>query len=90
MLKQEQDLLYMCFERNLYNYDIEDECVEDFTSRVLEDFARTITKVGHIPTQYLADLHRELEEEIVEMLQKKIYGHYNIGEFRRQNESNSQ
>lgn len=89
MLKQEQDLLFICFEKHLYNYDIEDECVEDFTSRVLEDFARSLTKFGHIPTQYLAELHNELEEEIVEMLQKKIYGHYNIGDFRRETSADS-
>ncbi|MCC7404904.1 MAG: hypothetical protein IT288_10960 [Bdellovibrionales bacterium] len=83
MWKQDQDLLYVCFEKNLHEYLVEDESVEEFSSRVIQDFATRLVSKGHIPTQYLEGLHQELEEEIIEMLQKKIYGHWDIGNYRR-------
>ena len=83
MHQQEQDLLYICFEKHLHHYVDEDECVEEFTLRVIEEIASIVLQQGHIPTQYLQEIHQELEEEIVEMLQKKIYGHWDIGHYRR-------
>lgn len=85
MLKPEHDLLYVCLENHLNNYTDETETEGDLINRVIEDFACRLVSRGHIPTQYLADFHRELEEELTEMLQKKIYGHWDLAHYRRVN-----
>ncbi|MCB0361897.1 MAG: hypothetical protein KDD35_04215 [Bdellovibrionales bacterium] len=84
MQKPEFDLLYVCLENHLHNFKEENETEEALIAKVLEDFAARILSKGHIPTQYLADLHQELEDELRDMLRKKIYGHWDIAHYRRQ------
>lgn len=85
MLKPEYDLLYLCLDNHLNNYHDENESEEHLINRVIEDFAARLVQRGHIPTQYLDELHRELEEDLLEMLRKKIYGHWDLAHYRRVN-----
>ena len=77
------DLLYTIFEQHLYNALVEDESTGDFLARVVRDYLRLLTARGRILQEHMADIESDLREEVLEMLRKKTYGHYNLAEFRK-------
>ena len=82
------DLLYTIFEQHLYNAHVEDESTGDFLARVVRDYLRLLTSRGRILQEHLADIESDLREEVLEMLRKKTYGHYNLAEFRKAHAAN--
>lgn len=77
------DKLYELFEQRLYSSDFEPSTQEEFIFRVVEDYVEDLIQAAHIPILFLQNLQTDLEEEVLEMLQKKTYGFYSIQEFRK-------
>ena len=77
------DKLYELFEQRLYSTDFEPSTQEEFIFRVVEDYVEDLIQTAHIPIHFLQNLQTDLEEEVLEMLQKKTYGFYSIQEFRK-------
>lgn len=77
------DKLFEIFEQRLYSTDRIDESHEEFIFAVIEDYVTTLIEAAHIPINFLASLQEDLEEEVGEMLQIKIYGHYSLKAFRK-------
>lgn len=80
----ETDLLYSIFEQHLFNALVEEETDDEFLSRVVGDFITRLSQNGGVITrEHLPTVESDLREEVLEMLRKKIYGHYNLAAFRK-------
>ena len=77
------DTLYKLFEAHLLKLDIEKESHSDFISAVVESYLDDLKTKGHICLQFELDLRDDVEFEVVSMLRKKIYGHFNIDSYRK-------
>lgn len=78
------DPLYYIFEQHLFNALVEDEGTDAFLSRVVEDYVGRLIESGTvIPREVLPTVQQDLREEVLEMLRKKTYGHFNLADFRR-------
>lgn len=77
------DLLYAIFEEHLYSALVEEESTDEFITRVVNDYLDRITTHASIPSVYSKTIAADLREEVLEMLRKKIYGHYNLSAFRK-------
>ncbi|MCB0390613.1 MAG: hypothetical protein KDD58_04960 [Bdellovibrionales bacterium] len=80
---QDLDNLYQLFESHLLQLDIEKESHSEFISIVVDNFMQDLKAKGHICLQFELDLRDDLELEVVSMLRKKIYGHFNLDHFRK-------
>lgn len=76
------DPLYALFEQYLYNALVEEETTEDFLERVVKDYLSNLGSQGAIAREHLTIIESDLKEEVLEMLRKKTYGHYNLASFR--------
>lgn len=74
--------LFDCFDRHLGNLDIISESHDLFISKVLEDFIINMCGDGFTMGDFAEDIYSELEIEVTEMLQKRIYGHFDVNAFR--------
>ena len=81
MLKQ-PDSLYEYFEYHLFELDSTNESEERFIIRVVENYIKGLEAKGHLILEHAAEIRDDLQEEVCEMLKKKIYGHFNITAFR--------
>ena len=80
------DPLYYIFEQHLFNALVEDEGTDAFLTRVVQDFVTRLVASGTvIPGEVLPILEQDLRDEVLEMLRKKTYGHFNLGDYRRAN-----
>ena len=77
------DPLYNIFEQHLYNALVENETTDDFLDRVVNAYMTALTADAMIPQEHRPTVEVDLREEVLEMLRKKTYGHYNLTEFRR-------
>jgi cell division septum initiation protein DivIVA len=76
------DLLYTLFEQHLFNALVEEETSDAFLDRVVREYIRLLSARGMIPHEHLQTIESDLRDEVLEMLRKKTYGHYNLTEFR--------
>lgn len=80
------DPLYAIFEQHLYTALVEEETTDEFLVRVVTDYVGRLLSGGTvIPASVRADLETDLREEVLEMLRKKTYGHFNLASFRKAN-----
>ncbi|MCB9026669.1 MAG: hypothetical protein H6625_10155 [Bdellovibrionaceae bacterium] len=77
------DDLYHLFEAHLLQLDIEKESHSDFISTVVETYLEDLKTKGHVCLQFELDLRDDVEFEVVSMLRKKIYGHFNVDIYRK-------
>ena len=83
-MKPSVDPLYFIFEQHLMNALVEDEGSQAFIQRVVEDYILKLRASGSvIPSETLSFIEQDLQDEVLEMLRKKTYGHHNITEFRK-------
>ena len=78
-----KDILYSHFNTHLLQLDIEKESHSDFITIVVESFISELKEKGHICLQFELDLREEVELEVVSMLRKTIYGHFNLDHYRK-------
>ncbi|MEK7356606.1 MAG: hypothetical protein AAB250_09165 [Bdellovibrionota bacterium] len=80
------DPLFHIFEQHLFNALVEDEGTDAFLTRVVADYVDRLIATGTvIPHEVLPVIQHDLREEVLEMLRKKTYGHFNLADFRRAN-----
>ncbi len=78
------DLLYHIFEQHLFNALVEDETSEQLLDCVVKEYIRQLSaEDGIIPASHLEGVETDLKEEVLEMLRKKTYGHYNLADYRK-------
>jgi hypothetical protein len=77
------DLLYTLFEQHLLNSLVEDDTSDALIQRVVQDYLRLLSTKGTIPHGQQEELESDLKEEVLEMLRKRTYGHYNLSAFRK-------
>lgn len=78
------DPLYSIFEQHLFTALAEEETTDEFLNRVVADYLNRLTASGTlIPHDHIATIETDLREEVLEMLRKKTYGHFNLSEFRK-------
>lgn len=83
--KKDEDLLYIIFEKHLYCSKLADENEESFVCTVVGEYMSTLQKSGSFPGHLLDDIKEDLATEVFDMLRKKIYGHYNLFQYRQTN-----
>ena len=74
--------LFDCFERHLENLDVVFETQDLFVAKVLEDYIINMCGLGFTMGEFAEEIYEELQIEVTEMLQKRIYGHYDINSYR--------
>ena len=77
------DLLYSIFEHHLFNAIVEEETNDEFLSRVVSEYLERLSKQAIVPREHIDTIETDLKEEVLEMLRKKTYGHYNLNAFRK-------
>ena len=78
-----EDPLYQIFEEHLHSGLYDEAPTDQFVRDVVEFYFTTLKRTGHIPQQLQDPLRVDLAEDVVEMLKRKIYGHYGIVEYNR-------
>ncbi len=81
-MKQPLDPLYAIFERYLLNSYLEEESHDEFINKVVGEYISHVQQSGMVPSRLIPNVESELKEEVLEMLRKKIYGHFNLKAFR--------
>ena len=76
-----QDALYQTFEKHLMSLDIEKETHSEFIANVVEEYFQILQGLGHICFNYEIELRDEIELEVITMLRKKIYGHFDLDHY---------
>ena len=69
--------------------DIVNETHCHFISQVVERYINDLKAKAHICHQHEVELRDEIELEVIGMLRKTIYGHYDLNHFRRNKRSRS-
>ena len=82
-MRSSADPLYVLFEQHLYSALVEDETTDDFLARVVGDYLARLSQTSIIPQHIRPAIEEDLRDEVLEMLRKKTYGHYNLREFRK-------
>lgn len=80
---KDTDNLFKHFNSHLLQLDIEKESHSEFISCVVESYMNELKAKGHICLQFELDLREDVELEVVSMLRKTIYGHYNLDLYRK-------
>ncbi len=75
------DDLYRHFEEHLHSLDVEKESQAEFIIAVVESYWQQISTKGHVGLQYEIEVREDIESEVEEMLQKKIYGFYSLAQY---------
>ena len=84
-MRSQHDPLFSLFEKHLFNALVEDESTDDFINRVVGDYLGHLARTCVIPHQLRPSIEEDLREEVLEMLRKRTYGHYNLQQFRKAN-----
>ena len=74
--------LFDCFDRHLNNLEILSETEDLFAQKVLEDYIINLGATGIALGAYAEDIYIDLQEDVIQMLRKKIYGFYDVNEYR--------
>jgi hypothetical protein len=77
------DSLYYHFNAHLLHLDIEKESHSDFITSVVESYMKEIQTRGYLSAEHEFDLREDIELEVVIMLRKTIYGHFNLDHYRK-------
>lgn len=77
------DPLYSIFEHHLLNALVEEETSDEFVTRVVRDYLLNVSHKAVIMKQHQAMIEEDLRDEVLEMLRKKIYGHFSLADFRK-------
>ena len=77
------DLLYTLFEQHLFNALVENETSDEFLARVVQEYVKLLTVRGMMTREHKTQIEADLREEVLEMLRKKTYGHFNLATFRK-------
>ena len=77
------DLLYTIFEQHLFNALVEDETADELLGRVVRDYVDLLSARGMILQEHLPAIESDLRDEVLEMLRKKTYGHFNLQSYRK-------
>lgn len=81
-----RDPLYVIFEKHLMTALVEDETLEEFLDCVVMKYMGHLrTNETVIPVSHVSTIETDLREEVLEMVRKKTYGHYNLASYRRAN-----
>jgi hypothetical protein len=83
LMKVPGDRLYCIFEQHLFNALVENESTEEFLAYVVKEYLEEIRSMGTLIPEHARSIEDDLREEVLEMLRKKIYGHYNLAEYRK-------
>jgi hypothetical protein len=84
--RKQIDPLYALFEQHLFTALVEEEATDAFIERVVADYMDALQSNGTIiPREHIASLEVDLREEVLEMLRKKTYGHYDLNAYRKAN-----
>ncbi|RYG58833.1 hypothetical protein EON80_26470 [bacterium] len=81
------DLLYTLFEQHLFNALVENETSDEFLARVVAEYIKLLASRGMITHEHRKMIEEDLREEVLEMLRKKTYGHFNLAAFRNAHNS---
>jgi hypothetical protein len=82
-MRSGHDLLYTLFEQHLFNALVENETSDEFLGRVVGEYIKLLQSRGTITREHRAMIEDDLREEVLEMLRKKTYGHFNLAAFRK-------
>lgn len=82
-MRSGHDLLYTLFEQHLFNALVENETSDEFLNRVVGEYIKLLSSRGIITREHRAMIEEDLKEEVLEMLRKKTYGHFNLAAFRK-------
>ena len=74
--------LFDCFDRHLHNLEILSESEDLFAQKVLEDYIINLGATGIALGAHAEDIYADLQEDVIQMLRKKIYGFYDVDEYR--------
>lgn len=75
--------LYDCFERHLMDLSLGSETHEIFVATVVEKYLINMGSLGFSFGSHAEDTFIELCDNVAEMLQKKIYGHVSLDNYRQ-------
>lgn len=83
-MQRNADPLYMIFEQHLFNALVEAEETEAFLARVVGDYLGRVSQMGAIiPRDQREAIETDLKEEVLAMLRKKTYGHFDLNAYRQ-------
>ena len=82
-MRSGHDLLYTLFEQHLFNALVENETSDEFLGRVVAEYIKLLSTRGMITREHKTMIEADLKDEVLEMLRKKTYGHYNMASFRK-------
>jgi hypothetical protein len=77
------DELYIIFENQLFTAIVEEESNDEFIARVVNEYANRLSRRGVIPLSHRESILADLHDEVLTMLRKRTYGHYNLAAFRK-------
>lgn len=77
------DSLYYHFHMHLLHLDIEKESHSEFITHVVESYICELRGKGFMSSEHEFDLREDIELEVVTMLRKTIYGHFNLDQYRK-------
>jgi len=80
---KQNDALINHFNMHLLKLDIEKESHAEFITIVVESYMSELNKLGYMSVEHEFDLREDIELEVVTMLRKTIYGHFNLDHFRK-------
>lgn len=83
-MNNSNDILYSIFEKHLFNTESPTQSQDEFVAFVVCDYLSIIREKGPINCSHLAEICKDLEEEVLDMLQKKIYGHFDLVHYRQE------
>lgn len=86
------DPLYTIFEKHLYEFDDEgkaltlsDNHIDELITRIVEDYFQfLLSRKVTVPMRWRAQIEQELQEQVRQMLIKKLYGCLSIEEYKNQ------
>ncbi len=83
-MRKATDPLYSVFEKHLMTALVEDETTDSFLDRVVTGYIGHLqTRGTTIPQAFRETLETDLKDEVLEMLRKKTYGHYDLASYRK-------
>jgi hypothetical protein len=77
------DRLYHIFENHLFNALVENESTEEFLRYVIEEYVAELRLQGTIMPEHVRTIKEDLQADVLDMLRKKIYGFYDLTEYRK-------
>lgn len=78
------DPLYTIFEKHLYNFEDEQESEAAFIGAIVRDYMQFLVKSKVVvPKRWENQIAEELQDQVHQMLVKKMYGCLSIEEFQK-------